>query len=297
VTATVYVGLVEGPEQGVVTAAVLDDAGHGRGADSFSITPNRVVLDATTGVDYDLTPELMRLEQFLRDRVPEDGVIKVLLAVPSTVTHEVLDDGAVPNGVLPPQSALLPVVLHLACRGFVTLRGAIGAESTGILASPVLGADLDPTRPSPRYLAADVCTAYAELLGRGVAPEDVASVAAGLAKDDDAFYFWSSIGAPPSSIDLVSFLRLTPHVPSRFQHIVLAATEMYCVEVSPQTPLDTARDIPLKYALAEKRYEHLGANDAAKAGVLDVCQRWRLLLRCSSRRQDAVESRSEVTAG
>jgi hypothetical protein len=110
----------------------------------------------------------------------------------------------------------------------------------------------------------------------------VAIAGALIAKHPGAYHYWSSIGRVQSSMDIVSDLRHGMRGDTR----VTSATEHYITDYTDATIRDAIEDIPLEYAVTEKRYANLG-RDAIKAALIQVCAQWRIALRCRSKRPDA----------
>jgi hypothetical protein len=162
---------------------------------------------------------------------------------------------------------------------------------TAVLLPVLRDGDLAQVRDrSPRYLPKGVCRAYGELLGLTCErAEHIAIVGALIAKNPGLFHFWSSVGRVQSANDVLTDLRTGASGPRS----VFSANESYITDYTDVTVRDRIEDIPLEYAVTQKRYEHLGYNDAIKAALIRVCQQWHIDLRCNSTRPDTDDPDAE----
>jgi hypothetical protein len=291
--AHVYVGIVEGPPPGTVGVGLVEADDGGRfGAGTFELEPAQLgdyyAAKPDGGMEFRMPPDLGGLGRFLQERIPDRKAARFLIEVPEALPHPADAHDALPHPVLPIDSVILKVLAYLGVAGYVAAPFQIGGDGTVVVVFPILssGEHAHLRSLSPKYLRQGVSRAFGELLsledGR---PEHAAVVAALIAKNPGAYHLWSSIGRVQSSQDVVMDLR---HREER-STLVMSAAEDYALEFTRHTRYDAIDDVPLEYALIEQRYAHLGTNDAIKAALIGVCMQWRILLRCSSKRDDAEE--------
>jgi hypothetical protein len=72
----------------------------------------------------------------------------------------------------------------------------------------------------------------------------------------------------------------------RINHGVVSGTEQYSLAATGSTKFGESQRLPLKYALAAKRFEWLEPRHARKFAVLAVCKAWSIRLTCSSLRDE-----------
>lgn len=285
----VFVGIVQGTGPDMVTVGVVHGDPVRVTAQRFAVTPahlDEYYVPLSDGRHrYDMPGDLFALGRFLNELITPDSRVRYLVEVPEAITHPPGTHDAVPHPLLPVDSVILKVLVLLAVNGIVTAPLRTHPDVQQVMMLPILrGGELEHLRErSPRYLLPGLCRAYGELLGLTCERSEYVSIAAALiAKHPGAYHYWSSIGRVQSSQDIVTDLRNGMREPTR----VLSASEEYITDYTDATVRAAIEDIPLEYAVTEKRYAHLGP-DAIKAALVHVCAQWRIGLRCHSRRPDA----------
>jgi hypothetical protein len=121
-----------------------------------------------------------------------------------------------------------------------------------------------------------------------------AAVAAGLiAYNDSLYYYFASTGIVQSSQDVVQHFRqaeLSNLDQGGFHYrypgsdtSVLSAEEMYVTKIGKYSRFSNIDQIPLKYAVAMRKYQELckvSEANAQKFALLTVCKQWRIRLYC-----------------
>jgi hypothetical protein len=286
----VFVGIVEGKSPSEITVGVIQDVGMRVTCSSFTIEMAHLheyyVPQPGGHYRHEMPADLIPLGSFLNKTISADSRAKYFLEVSETAPDGPNLARAVPCAVLPADAVMLKVLVLLGVNNIIVAPFRTDPQVRTAVVFPILhGGDLEPLRHrAPRYLSRGVCKAYGELLGLTCErTENVAIVGAMLAKNPGAFHFWSSIGRVQSSQDIVADLRLNISGPTS----VFSGAECYITNYTPATVHDAIEDLPLEYAVTEKRYEDLGRNNSIKAALIHVCQRWRIELLCGSRRADA----------
>jgi hypothetical protein len=286
--AKTFVGIVEGPDPGSVSIGIADEAGGSVSGWSLTIENAELndyyVIQPDGRARFEMPPDLGPLAEYLRSELGEGPEVSFLIEVPRTLPNPSDDPRGIPHPVLATDSVILEVLVLLGVLGYVAAPFQVNPERGLVVVFPILpdGEHAHLRAISPWYLSQGTCKAYAELLSLACEqPEHVAIVGALIAKNAGAFHYWSSIGRVQSSQDVVQDLRLGTGTR------VISAEEEYILEFTNETRHDAIEDLPLEYALAAKRYEHLGRNDAIKAALIQVCKEWRIVLRCRSHRRDA----------
>jgi hypothetical protein len=286
----VFVGIVESGSSESLAVGLVDEEGGRIGGSSFAIEKaplNDYYVPQPDGRRaYRMPADLADLGRFLHDAIPEGSRVTFLFEVPEAIPHPAGDPGAIPHPVLTADSVLLKVLVFLGVQGVVAAPLKTDPDVSTAVLFPTLG-DGDMAHPAPavpRYLPRGICKAYGELLSLDCERhEHVAIVGALIAKNPGAYHFWSSIGRVQSSQDVLEDLRHDePNETS-----VWSAREGYITDFTAATVYEAIDDLPLEYALTEKRYAHLGPGDSIKAALIHVCRQWRISLRCSSSRDDA----------
>jgi len=286
----VFMGIIEGSAPGAITIGLIDEENGRVSTSTFSIEKMHLH-------DYYPPPrdsegafqppwDLFKLGRFLHENVPEGSKVHALAEVPEVSPQATETGNSIPYALLPIDSAVLKVIVFLAELGYIAMEFIPDEEMARVILFPLLTqSDVGHFSPIvPKYLRNDICKAYGELLfDQCDQPAHVAIVGALIAKNPGPYHYWSSIGAVQSSQDVLEYLRRGQMEPTT----VISANEKYTTEVTDATVRDEIEDLPLEYAIAERRYAHLGHNDAIKAALIHVCKRWRIVLRCSSNRDDA----------
>jgi len=92
-------------------------------------------------------------------------------------------------------------------------------------------------------------------------------IASYIASNKNLYYYLTSTGEVHSSHDIVTFLRHEMKI-----SYVHASTELYGIELLPETCVTDIVDIPLEYALSKKEFEiELNDNFYKKVDVLKFC--------------------------
>jgi hypothetical protein len=285
--ANVFVGIVEGPEPGTVTVGIADEQDGSVKGWSAAIEKTRLgdyYAPLPDGrMSFQLSPDIDQLGRFLQKDIGQGSEARFLVEVPAALPHPVDDAGGIPHPILTTDSVILKVLIFLNASGYIAAPFRVDEERELAAVFPIPPESLAHLRSiTPRYLRQGISKAYGELLSLACElPEHVAIVGALIAKNAGAFHYWSSIGRVQSSQDVVHDLR------SGRGTEVISAKEDYILEFTGGTRRDAIEDVPLEYALAAKRYEHLGPNDSIKAALIHVCKTWGITLRCISWRDDA----------
>jgi hypothetical protein len=291
----VFVGVVEGMSPYTLTVGIIDD-GQRVTANSFAVGRAHLhsyyIPQSDGSYRYEMPSDLFEFARFLNQTISPDSLARYLFEVPEMFPHPADEIGAIPYPVIPADSVILKIVILLAANGIIVAPFRIDSEAKVVVVLPILrGSDLERFRMrSPRFLPRGVCRAYGELLNLTCErPEYVAIVGALIAKNPGAFHYWSSIGRVQSSHDVVHDFRTDASGP----RIVFSGMETYITDYTTATKRIAVDEIPLEYAVAEKKHQHLGGNDAIKAALIQVCREWRIDLRCGSMRADANEVNTE----
>ena len=288
--ANTFVGIVEAPEPGSVTIGIANEQEGSFRARGWWLKVENAelndyyVIQPDGRTNFQMPEDLGPLAQYLSNELGASPEASFLIEVPAALPYPSDDPKGVPHPVLATDSVALKVLVLLGVLGYVAAPFQVNSERGLVVVFPILpDSELAHLRAiSPRYLPQGTCRAYGELLSLACEqPEHVAIVGALIAKNAGAFHYWSSIGRVQSSQDVVHDLRAGAGTR------VLSALEDYILEFTDATRRDAIEDLPLEYALAAKRYEHLGPNDAIKAALIHVCKEWRIVLRCRSERADA----------
>ena len=288
----VFMGIIEGPLPGTVTLGLIDEENDRVSGSTFPVAKMHLNNYHPAPRDSDdtiqLPSDLFEIGKFLDENIPNDSKVHVLAEVPELLVDPASAETweGIPYAVLPIDSVMLRIVILLAELGYVAVKLTPSVETARTVLFPLLTQAEFAHYPAivPKYLRNGICKAYGELLfGQCDRPEDAAIVGALIAKNPGAYHYWSSIGQVQSSQDVMFYLGRGQVEPTS----VISAQESYTIEVSNVTVRDEIEDLPLEYVLAERRYAHLGPNDAIKAALIHVCKRWRIVLRCASWRDDA----------
>jgi hypothetical protein len=285
----VFVGIVEGAAPHNIAVGVVQGDEGRVSAQRFAIAPAHLheyyVPQPDGGHRYDMPQDLFALGRFLNETIAHGSRVRCLLEVPEAVPDPPGKVDAVPHPVLRADSVILKVLVLLGVNDIVGAPFRTDPHVEQVVLFPILrGGELEHLRErAPRYLLSGLSKAYGELLGLTCERLEYVAIAGALiAKHPGAFFYWSSLGRVQSSQDILTDLRHEVNGDTR----VLSASEDYIVYYTGATVRDGIEDIPLEYAVTEKRYEHLGP-DAIKAALIQVCREWRIDLRCSSHRLDA----------
>ena len=211
-----------------------------------------------------------------------------MIEVPYVVPFPIDDPTAPPCVLLDKESIFLKVAIFLASKGYIALMSTFLDEDGRVLLShiPERLEHVSLRAYRPKYLNQNLARCYADfLLGFCKSSEHAALVAALIAKNRGAYYYWSSFGRVQSSQDVLLYLRIKQDGPT----CVYSSNETYFISSHQSTKKESIETIPLEYAVAVKRYENLGENDAIKAALIHVCKLWNISLRCTSFRDDAEE--------
>ena len=211
-------------------------------------------------------------------------------------------------------SALVKAIMLVTLFGFGSMQfGRVSVQGVDRMLlgvdPPVLDRKTAPPGLPPRILWAyvDPIKAYGEFeLGQRPEGPALAATTALCAATPGLFYFLTSGGDPQSSQDVVEFLSARDRMKSwgidldvPIIHGVVSGTERYSMSAAAETKFDDKQRLPLRYAIAAKRFEWLEPRHARKLAVLTVCKEWAIKLTCSSLRDESfaeqiVESLSQA---
>jgi hypothetical protein len=278
-----FIGVVQGDVEGSIALGVLSPE-KGVAAHSFTVAKGDCE-DFFAGRDALMwTEDLLEILHFLDWNAPGPDRARVLLEAPEVgrISKDVEAIGALCDI----DSALLRTIAVLAVMGYIVCRATVLSELSAVLLQPI-GDEPELVHLRPRqslYLPTGIARAYRELLFPSrQSPEHDAITAALLARNQGAFHYWASRGTPPSSHDVVEFLRTG----QRGYGTVYSGPELFRLCFRKTTRRNDIDGVPLEYALTAQRYQHLGRNVAMKAALLYVCIVWDIGLMCQSFVADA----------
>jgi hypothetical protein len=282
----IFIGIVGGPTSRAASVAILDNARRSVVAASFFLEeapPQEYLTDTAHGITFVETPDCSPVTAFLTAHVPQGSSLGVLVEAPRVTS--LADKGKTPAAVFPRNSVLFKLLCSLCFQGFGLYFAYYEVpERESIVAHYVTSQDAGGTQilAQPRFLAKNISQAFGELLFE-IHPsvEQSAAIAALIAKNHGAYYYWSSFGTPPSSGDIVACLRS-----GTTRTLVGTPSEMFAMRFG-RTREGLEEDVPLEFALACKTWEHLGENDAIKAALVHVSKLFNFDIRCDSSRIDA----------
>ena len=285
----VFIGIVQGLTSATVSIAILDNFLRSVVIGSFVLneaSPEEYLIETAHGIDFEATPDLFPVTAFLMAHVRQGSSVGVLVGAPKVIALP--DEGYTPAAVFPLNSVSFKVLCLLPFQGLglnctyykVPERESIVAHYV----TPQSGTGLQVLAAQPRFLSRNILNAYGELLfDIQPSPEQSAAVAALIAKNHGAYYYWSSFGkVAPSSGDIIYCLNA-----GRTQTRVGSGTETLAMRF--RTTREGLEDVPLEFALGTKKWEQLGENDASKAALIHVSKLFDFEIRCYSRRVDATK--------
>ena len=284
----VFIGLVQGSTDATASVAILDNRLKEIVTGSFLLDQAPIggyLIDAGRGIEFVQTPDLDRVTAFLTRHIRQGSSVGLLVEAPRVIPLPDKED--TPGAIFPLNSVLFKLLCFLSFQGFsLTFAYYEVPERQSLVAHYVKstsgnGPEAVPTQP--RFLRKGLSSAYCDLLFDVLpSPEQSAAVSALIAKNHGSYYYWSSLGEPPSSGDIVDHLRL-----EQSRMLVVSTTEQFSVRV--RKIREGLEDVPLEFALAQTQWAQLGKNDAAKAALIHVSKMFHFDIRCYSTRTDARE--------
>jgi hypothetical protein len=263
---------------------------HEVASQSFVIQPSPVseyLVNTGDGLQFYQTPELDRVSEFIERHVPRGSSVHLLAEAESLFSFK--EEGDTPAAVFSADSILFKVLSFVCFQGLgVQFAYYEVPERRSIVAHY---ASAHPDNPSetvpnqPRFLYRGTSAAYCELLFDVPASSERASATAALiARNHGSYYYWSSFAEPPSSGDLVLYLRN-----GQRKMLVGSAHEQFSIQVPRiREGLEgVIDDVALEYALAQKQWASLGETNASKAALVHVSKQIGCQIRCYSNRADA----------
>jgi len=281
-----YVSVVKGPDDNSVSICVMNVARKTFIAQTFELI--KAHFDTFKNSDGSLglpaTPDIFNIMGFIELNIQGSrGLIKFLFEVSGLEPYNEKPDCAL-CPLVKADEVVLKVIVLIGLSKRIAARFFKYDDNTILLENVSLTPEYAYCKPvMPRYIAHNVAKAYADiLLGPGQSTDQAAVIAALIAKNVGAYYFWTSRGRVQSSQDLVYDLQNSEPK----ETIVFSAGEDYNLSYSTLTKHDNLNKIALEYAVTTKKYEHLGTNNAIKVALMQICKRWGIELFCTSLRED-----------
>jgi tetratricopeptide (TPR) repeat protein len=312
-----FIGIVQGGSESIVSIGVLDARDKQLAARSFRLErahfPGYFTTHANQAPRLVDLVDMRPIAAFLDAHVRDPRTVRVVVEIPDPFVTRLDNSGYATGALLVIDSVYLKVLALLYTKGYMHWTYQL-AEEKGIVAAYPL-----PNTPEyahiwphqPRYLGQGMASAYADvLLGSCPSAEHAALTAAIMARNTGAYCYWASPGVVQSSQDIVTDIR--QYVDSKYscpsvysgsetytlifrplrsedkQHVygiaenLTEAAEADMIRLYGATKRDDIEKIPLKYAVAAKKYAYLGENDAIKAALLTVCKLWGITVHCHS---------------
>lgn len=280
------IAVTQGDTPGSIAIAAINPISRG-------MLVKEVDLSALSLVDIEAAFSEQRLLPLPELR---DELVQVLAGVRGLQAVSV-----VPSVFLEANSPIAKGIVLLAAFGFGSLQ--FGRATVDEVDRLFLGVDppVIQTKDAPHELPPRIHWAYADSIKafaeyqirRSPSGRELAATAAICMSAPGLFYFLTSSGDPQSSQDIVELLASPERmkalgVPStaRIVHGVVSGTEQYSLAATSSTKFGESQRLPLKYALAAKRFEWLEPRHARKLAVLTVCKEWAIRLSCSSLRDE-----------
>jgi hypothetical protein len=196
-------------------------------------------------------------------------------------------DNLSPFTILEDKSILLKVLVLMIRRHYLTCQiQGLKDNKIGITPIPLEHQFDEEKKHELKLLSRGISIAYSDILIGISNPSVLSGTAALIAKNKGAYQYWSSFGMVHSAGDLLQLFRRRTRT-SSIQNTsnVISGGEEFKISIN-HANLDNFEEIPLEYALAVKKFEFLGKNDALKVGLLQACKRWGMTLRCEGFSKD-----------
>jgi hypothetical protein len=282
-----FIGVVQDDER-TIAVAVLDTHRKRIRTKTIAVkaTPLKEVFQAgPSGVAA--MADLQSLGESIDHILSDDDGVEMLMEFPSVFPFPPDSRKPVPAALLESESIFPKMIMFFTAKTGLLWRFSLSEDRTRVLTTPLsmpddpepLSREMLGRGPELRYLRRDIARAYTEfLVGSCRSSEHAAVVAAMIAKNRGLYYYWASFGAVPSSGDVLTYMRRERQTPTA----VMAGNEVFGISQNPSTNYEDIDKIPLEYAVATKKFERLGKNDAIKLALLQVCKAWNLRLTCTS---------------
>lgn len=285
----IFIGIVEGPNEGSVSIGIIDVRLKVISARSFPISKesfNNYFIQSDNGsFTMKANSDLSEIVNYFDTKILDPRKVQVLIEVPKVVPYPVDDPDSKPCALLDYDSIFLKMVALLFVKRYIALILMADDSGTKFLIGHI------PNQPEyenlksfqPKFIGQGIAKTHGDiLLGSCKFAEKAAIIAALIAKNNGAYSYWSSFGRVQSSQDVLLYLKNGQKIPTS----VLSANELYTISINESTKYEGLEKIPIEYAVASKKSEHLGENNAIKVGLLHVCNLWGIQLRCKSFRDD-----------
>lgn len=281
---TVFIGVVQPAPGDPVSIATLDNLDlriHGASFRIPEVPVSRYLTRTEHGVEFRDMPHLYPALDFIAEHLRTEPPPGVLVEAPRVLSMK--DIGGTPAAIFPENSAVFQLLSFLPHDG-VKLNFAyyeVPEQARVVVhyaTSDTVEEGLQLVAPQPRLLQANTSKMYGELLlGEPLSPLQAAVVAALIAKNHGAYYYWSTFGSPPSSGDIVTYLKS-----GQRKLLTMSGDEQFSVQVRHT---DEQEEVALEYAIAMKKWEMQAG--ASKAALVHVSKLFNFEIRCYSSRLDA----------
>ena len=281
----IFVGIIFSENNSKISIGIIDIEKKKITSESFSVHKSKVdIKKYLNTLKIDKTKELNNIEKFLDLEIGKNRKAKFLIEIPQTFPYPLDNPSSSPATLLPNDSSCIDIILLLTS-GYAAVNSPQEVNDKVFFSRyPNLQEIAHLVPYQPLFLNQNLSKTYAELIfGSSISNKQSAIMAALLAKNRGAYYYWSSFGTVQSSRDIVVYLKSQQKEPTS----VLSASEDYSIS-SDSASLANIEEIPLEYVTTVKKHQKsIGENDATKAALVQVCKNWNIQLRCVSWRDDA----------
>lgn len=287
-----FVGIVKGPDDKSVSIGILIPEKKQIESATFTINNawfNHYYTPLATGkFDLVFTPDLMEVSDFLHQHIANPKTARFLVEVPKIYPYPLDMHESAPCALLKKDAVVLKIIALLSAKGYISWMFNTDENSTNVLIEQIRGPEYaDLRKNQPIFIADHISHTYARFfLESSPSYQQASVIAAMIAKNRGAFFYWSSFGMVQSAQDIVSYLKTDQKTATS----IISANEVYTTSKQETTKYDGIDKITLEYLITSKKYELLGNNDAIKAALVQVCKKWQIKLSCTSWREDADES-------
>jgi hypothetical protein len=208
-----FIGIVSGPSDNSVSIGILKTSDQTITAQSFLIEPMDIesyffISQHGPPRIKDL-PDLRDIKSFLDTNILNPNRVQVLIELPTIGSLSL--DGAqpLPCALLSKDSIYLKVLAVLVTKGCIIWMDLPTQQNNVVLTAIPNRPELAHLKSQQlRFLRQGVADAFADfLLGTCPSTEHTSAMAALLAKNKGAYYYWSSFGRVFSSQDVVVFMQ------------------------------------------------------------------------------------------
>lgn len=285
-----FIGIVKAPDEDSLSVGIIKTSTKQIASATFKITKAHFNSYYTQSSDgkfiLDFTSDLDEVSNFLYQNIEDPKSTKFLIEVPKIFPHPLDNQDSAPCPLLDKDSTILKLIALLSAEGYISWMFNEGPTNVLIEHIPNRPEYTEIRKNQPSFIAYDIPKTYLDfLVGDLQSTEQTAVIAALIAKNKGAYYYWTSFGMVQSAQDVVVYLKSGQKSPTS----VISCSEMYTTSLKETTKYNNFDKLTLEYLIACKKYEKLGKNDALKSALVQVCKKWELNLSCTSWREDAEE--------